>query len=106
MAKWTFTDAGAKRIFTAYLTAEDRGCCYHRLRRALQAEDQRGYNAMGRMLAWIGEHHPKQLPQLASDASRLYEGLREKSLTYLSAFDALSQEVDYEHWHAHDKEQE
>lgn len=105
MAKWKLTDASAKRIFAAYVMDDSGGDRYPRLRKAVKAEGQQGFNAMGQMLAWIGKHHPEHLIGLADSVSYLYETLRDKTQAYLLAFDALSNHGEYKHYHLHEKEE-
>jgi hypothetical protein len=104
VAKWKLTDASARRIMAAYLRDDSGGDRYHRLRKALKAEGQQGFDAMGQMLQWIGEHYPKHIPGLAASCSYLYEGLLHKTKTFLNGFDSLSNECRYAHYHEHSKD--
>ncbi len=104
MAKWKLTDASAKRIMVAYLKDDTGGDRYHRLRKAVKQEGQQGFNAMGQMLQWIGEHYPHHISGLADSVSYLYETLLEKTKTYLRAFDSLSNECRHAHYHEHSED--
>tara|TARA_B100000749_G_scaffold197128_2_gene153292 strand:- start:6955 stop:7275 length:321 start_codon:yes stop_codon:yes gene_type:complete len=102
MAKWKLTDASAKRIMAAYVSdLPNGGDRYLKLRKAVNAEGQEGFNAMGEMLRWISDNAPKYLVGLADDVSYLYETLREKTRAYLKSFDALSNHGEYKHYHHH-----
>jgi hypothetical protein len=104
MAKWTLTDAAAKRIFKHYIGDDERtlGSPYQQLRKALKAEDMQAFNATGAMLIWIGQNHPQHLPLLASDIAYRYEQLLGKSRKFMGALDALSCEVQWNHYHRHE----
>ena len=107
MAKWKLTDASAKRIMAAYAESlANGGDRYLKLRSAVKAESQQGFNAMGEMMRWVGDNHPQYLPGLADDASYLYETLRKKTRDYLAAFDALSNHGEYKHYHHHEDKDE
>ena len=106
MAKWKLTDAAAKRIVANYARRlPDGSDRYLLLRECVREEEQRGFDAMGEMLRWIGNNQPQYLPGLASSVSYLYETLRKKTRDYLEAFDALSNHGEYRHYHHHTEDE-
>lgn len=104
MAKWQLTGAAAKRIFMDYIEDDSPGGSYDRLKRRVEKDGQCGHNAMGYMLCWICREHPDSLPLLLEDLAFRHEQLRKKTEGFLDAFEALSSEVDYKHYHEHDEE--
>ena len=108
--KWTVSDASAKRIYKSWLLAikdADSGLSdYPKLVECVRLEGCVGYNATGAMLHWIADTHPKAIGPLVFRLAGDYESLREKAKNYLGAFNSLSSEVDYEHWHHHEADKE
>ena len=103
MAKWKLTEASAKRIFAAYMDDDSGGDSYLQLRKAVNDEGQRGFDAMGQMLKWVSENHPLHLVALADSVSYLYERQKEKNRAFLQAMDSLANQTEYRHSHQHKK---
>lgn len=105
--KWTLSDAAAKRIYKSWLLAiqTDMYSTFHdypQLVKCVRDEGCCGHNATGEMLCWIADNYPASLGPLISRLASDYESLRETAKNYLGAFNDLSNEVDYEHWHRHE----
>lgn len=109
MAKWTLTDAAAKRILNAFVEKMKESDwhmwdAFANLEAVVDAEGLRSYDALNSVIRYIGEHKPNLLTMLSCNLCDKYTSLRKKSSAFLNSFENLSAELDYKHTHKHDEE--
>lgn len=110
-AKWTLTDAAAKRILDRYLELikeDDRSWLapYDKLAQAVDEEGLRTYDAEEKVLRWAYRNEQYSVVSMvAEDVVRRFKDLRKSTRDFLCAFDSLSNRVGHKHYHQHDEEE-
>lgn len=93
MAKWTFTEAAAKRIWKQFAERrqeKEYGPILNDLDASIKEEGFRSYDARERMIQWLGDNHPQFVTSIACDLSGELNALRKQRETLRNAFQLLT----------------